>query len=160
MFIYTLKASRLKFFALLLSSMAIILTVAAVVPGVDNFESVAVVAYDYNNVKTNEDRVDFLESFGYTVDPSPIESVNVSIPNDFDSIYTKYNDIQRAQGLNLKRYAGKEVMRYTYQITNYGDNEEGVLANVLVYNDSVIGGDVCRTGEEAFIHGFELPKEK
>lgn len=158
MFIYTVKASRLKFFALLICSMAIILTIAAVLPKEQNYESVAVVAYDYSGVKTNDDRIDFLKSFGYDIDPQPTEIATVVIPEHFDSIYTKYNDLQRSQGLNLKRYSGKEVKRYTYKITNYADGIDGTIANLLVYNGNVIGGDICRTKTDPFLHGFAMPE--
>ncbi len=159
MFIYTVKASRIKYFALIISSMAILLTLASVVPKEKNFQSVAVVSYDFSNVYTNEDRVDFLESFGYTVDAAPLEVVSVAIPSSFDSVYEKYNDIQRAQGLNLKRYAGKSVTRYTYKVSEYGDKDSAVVANLLVYNNSIIGGDVCSTENNSFIHGFKKPDD-
>lgn len=159
MFIYTVKASRLKFFALLLCSMAIILTVAAVVPKSQNRESVAVVSYDYNGIGTNEDRVEFLESFGYSVDPTPLEVVSVTIPETFDSVYEKYNDLQRSQGLNLKRYLGIKVKRYTYNITDYNGGADDVVANILVYNNNIIGGDICKTGSDPFLHGFQPPSK-
>ena len=158
MFVYTVKASRLKFFALLICSMAIILTVASVVPKEKNYESVAVVSYNYNGIATNEDRVQFLSDFGYTVNPAPVEVVTVTIPESFDSVYEKYNNLQRSQGLNLKRYSGIEVKRYTYSITDYNGETKDVMANVLVYKNNIIGGDICKTGENPFLHGFEMPK--
>ena len=158
MFIYTVKASRLKFFALLICSMAILLTLASVVPKTDAYESVAVVAYSYNDINDNSARVSFLEDFGYEIFEEPIEVVTVEVPQEFDSVFEKYNDLQRAQGLNLKRYAGKKVTRYSYTVTNY-DEDGPAIANLLVYNNSIIGGDVCRTGLKPFLHGFERPTE-
>ena len=156
MFVYTVKASRLKFFALLICSMAILLTLAAVIPKPENLGNVAVVNYNYNNITDNEDRVSFLKEFGYEVDETPIEVEKVTIPESFDSVYEKYNDIQRSQGLNLKRYSGKTVTRYTYKITNYETAEENnVLANILIYNNKIVGGDVCSVDSNGFIHGFE-----
>ena len=155
MFIYTVKASRLKFFAMLISSMAILLTLASVIPNDRDYGSVAVVTYDYNNIVNNDDRVEFLEGFGYTVDESPVEIVEVKIPQKFDSVYEKYNDVQRAQGLNLKRYTGKNAIRYTYKINNYKDASDGVYANLLIYNNKIIAGDVYSMGVNSFLHGFE-----
>lgn len=156
MFVYTVKASKLKYFALLISSIAILLTLAAVIPKTEDLGNVAVVNYDYTNISTNADRVSFLEGFGYEVEETPIEVVNVTVPNEFDSVYEKYNDIQRAQGLNLKRYGGKEVVRYTYKIENYdAENDGEVIANVLIYNNRIIGGDICSLSQNGFIHGFE-----
>lgn len=156
MFIYTVKASRLKFFALVICSMAILFTLASVIPRTDDYESVAVVAYDYGNISTNDDRVGFLAGFGYEVLPDPIEVVSVNVPEKFDSVFETYNDIQRAQGLNLKRYAGKELTRYSYTVANYDDGGNAV-ANLLIYNSTIVGGDICRTGEQSFLHGFEKP---
>ena len=45
-------------------------------------------------------------------------------------------------------------MRYTYKITNYGEGEDTVYANILVYRDKVIGGDICSANVDGFIHGF------
>ncbi|MBE6678073.1 MAG: DUF4830 domain-containing protein [Ruminococcaceae bacterium] len=159
MFIYTVKASRLKFFAMLICSMAVILTIASVVPKEKNYASVAVVSHNYNDISTNEERVQFLSTFGYNVVPTPIEVVSVTIPEKFDGVYEKYNDLQRSQGLNLKRYSGVKAKRYTYSITNYEGETENVVANVLVYNNNIIGGDVCKTGNDPFLHGFELPRD-
>ena len=63
MFVYTVKASRLKFFALLICSMAILLTLAAVIPKPENLGNVAVVNYNYNNITDKEDRDYFLKEF-------------------------------------------------------------------------------------------------
>ncbi len=161
MFVYTVKASRLKFFALLICSVAILLTLAAVIPRPENLGNVAVVNYSYDNITCNEDRVDFLEGFGYTVDETPLEVEKVKVPETFDSVYEKYNDIQRAQGLNLKRCSGKTVTRYTYKVTNHNAPDgKDVLANILVYNERIVGGDICCVGEGGFIHGFECSDEK
>lgn len=41
---------------------------------------------------------------------------------------------------NLSKYAGKRVKRYTYEITNYPTGETGILANLLIYKNTVIRG--------------------
>jgi hypothetical protein len=48
-------------------------------------------------------------------------------------------------------------MRYTYEITNYEGAEGKVYANVIVYRNKVIGGDICSANANGFIHGFEKP---
>lgn len=160
MFIYTVKASKLKFFALLICAVAVLLTLAAVIPKTENNGEVAVVSYNYGGIANNADRVSFLKGFGYEVETTPLEVVKVTIPDRFDSVYEKYNDIQRAQGLNLKRFRGRTVTRYTYKVTNIGGaGGADVLANILVYRKNVIGGDVCSLGTDGFIHGFEMPAE-
>ena len=108
-----------------------------------------------NAVKTNEDRIEFLSQFGWEVKSEPVESVEVVIPSEFDKIFTGYNEIQKRQGLDLSDYKKKKVMRYTYEVTNYKGSDDVVYANVIVYRNRVIGGDICSADVTGFIHGFE-----
>ena len=79
---------------------------------------------------------------------------DVEIPTEFDSVYTKYNDIQRSQGLNLRKYRGKTATRYTYRVTNYDNYEGTVLASIIVYKNKIIAGDICGVDNNGFVHGF------
>ena len=114
------------------------------------------VRISYDRIKTNEDRVKFLSQFGYEVSEDPIETVEITLPEKFDKVYAGYNELQKAQGLDLSKYRRKTVMRYTYEVKNYdGYNGGKVLANVIVYRGRVIGGDVCSADPQGFVHGFE-----
>ena len=160
MFIYTIKASKLKFFAALFCAFGILALLIAFVPDYDDYADVAAVAYNFEGMETNEARIEFIEQFGYNVEKEPKEIVEVMIPEEFDSVYKEYNDIQRKQGLNLKKYKGKLAMRYTYAILGYPGYEDGeVIANLLIYKNKIIGGDVCAIGENSFIHGFTMEEE-
>lgn len=153
MFVTTFRINTLKLIAVTALS---VLTVAALVIFVPTYESaVSSSGVTYEKVYSNSDRVEFLSQFGWSVNQTPVEEVEVSIPSEFDTVYIGYNDIQKAQGLNLAKYKGKEVVRYTYEITNYGDYEGAVYANLLVYRNKVVGGDVCSADPAGFIHGFE-----
>lgn len=99
---------------------------------------------------------DFLETYGWQVSATPKEIEEVTIPKEFNRVYTIYNDLQLAQGFDLTPYAGKAVKRYTYEIYNYPDLPKGVVGNLLIYNNSVIGGDVCSVAIDGFMHGFSL----
>lgn len=153
MFVTTLRANTLKLIGItLLSFMA----VAALVIFVPSYESaMASSGVRYDKVYSNSDRVEFISKFGWTVAQTPIEEVEVSIPAEFDTVYIGYNDIQKAQGLNLAKYKGKEVVRYTYEVTNYEGYDGTVYINLLVYRNKVVGGDVCSADASGFIHGFE-----
>lgn len=108
----------------------------------------------FKGIESNEDRVAFLNAFGWEVEKDPIAIEEVVIPAEFDDVYTQYNEIQQYQGLDLSRYQGKNVKRYTYEITNYPGGEDA-HANLLVYKERVIGGDVCSAEFAGFMHGFE-----
>ena len=55
----------------------------------------------------------------------------------------------------FNKYKKKEVVRYTFTVTNYDGYEGKVYANVLTYRNRVIGGDICSAGVSGFIHGFQ-----
>ena len=107
-------------------------------------------------LKTNEARVAFAQSFGWEVQNDPGEILEVIIPQEFDEIYQQYNSIQKQQGYDLEKYAGKRCKRYTYTVTNYPQTDKEVRLNILIYNDKVIGGDVCSLEVDGFLHGFSM----
>lgn len=156
MFIYTLKASTIKFFGVVLLSVAVLVALVTVIPTNGSSGEVAAAAVDFDDVGTNVGRLDFLEQFGYDVNPEPLEIKEIMVPDEFDTVYDAYNDIQKAQGLNLMKYQGRKVTRYTYEAENY-DFEGRVMANMLVYKGKVIAGDICSLDGEGFVHGFEKP---
>ena len=102
-------------------------------------------------------RVKFLTDHGWEVTPSPTESSQVKIPKGEDPVFTRYNELQKSQGYDLQKYAGKQVMRYVYQINNYPGAKEPVYATVLVYKDQIIGGDITDTTPGGKITGFSKP---
>ena len=108
----------------------------------------------FDKVKTAEDRVNFLSQYGIAVEAEPLEEVEVTIPRDFDKVFAAYNELQKGEGLDLGRYKGKTVTRYTYKVTNYEGYDDTVYADLLVYKNKVIGGDVCSADPRGFAHGF------
>lgn len=157
MFIYSLRAGTLKFFAVLCVALVTLITLIAFVPtlGADSQSVASKAEIDYTGIKTNEDRIAFLAQFGWEVKAAAAESEEVTIPAEFDKIFTGYNEIQKRQGLDLSDYKKKKVMRYTYEVTNYAGADGTVYANLLVYRNRVIGGDICSADVKGFIHGFE-----
>ncbi|MBR6681714.1 MAG: DUF4830 domain-containing protein [Clostridia bacterium] len=159
MFVYTFRAQTVKFFSVVGISVAALLILIAFIPTYEptvvNTLYTQTANVNFNKIKTNDDRIDFLEQFGWTVSEKPSDEEEVTIPHDFDKIMLSYNEFQRQMGLDLAKYKGKKVMRYTYEITNYPEYEGRVYANMLVYRNKVIGGDVCSADASGFLHGFE-----
>ena len=160
MFVYSLKASTLKFFAVVCVALTALVMMITFIPSYDGGELQYITTgteaeINYSKIKTNDDRIAFLKQFGWSVNETPIEEIEVTIPEKFDKVFTGYNEIQKRQGLDLSRYKGKAVTRYTYEITNYNGESGKVYANVIVYRNKVIGGDVCSASVGGFIHGFE-----
>lgn len=109
------------------------------------------------SVGTNEGRVKFLQDFGWEVAASPVESSQVKIPKETSEVFERYNNLQKSQGYDLSRYAGKNVMRFVYKITNYPGATEPIYATLLVHKDQVIGGDITDTDAKGQIRGFKMP---
>ncbi len=126
-------------------------------PQTEENVGVSAVACAPKKVKTNEDRIAYLEHFGWQVDPEPLAVEEMLIPEQFDESYTQYLALQQSQGFDLTKYCGKRVKRYTYEITNYPSGEAGVQAALLLYKNTVIGGEVLSAKLNGFLHGLEMP---
>ena len=95
---------------------------------------------------TTQERVDYINSFDLKTD-SKEESKEIIIPEQFNDVYNKYNEIQKQQNFDLTDYKGKTAVMYTYNITNYKDNDN-VIANLIVYDGILIGADLCDTSAD------------
>ena len=163
MFICTLRATTLKLFGVILLGAALLVGLLVAAPARAEAEAAPSAAeagettVTFDKVKTNEDRIRFLSQFGWTVSETP-EEEEVRIPAEFDRVFAGYNEIQKRQGLDLSKYAGRKVMRYTYAVSNYPDAERKVYATVIVYRNRVIGGDLCAPGRDSFV--LQLNGEK
>lgn len=123
---------------------------------VDRFTGAGVAAAPDCTGATQSQRTAFLAQYGWEIDQKSETADPVVIPQVFDEVFTRYNDIQTAQGFDLTAYAGKLVTRYTYTVKNYPDCEEEVHANLLVCDGIIIGGDLCTWASDGFLHGFEV----
>ena len=159
MFIYSVKASTLKIITVtFVSVVALVILLNAIPtyePNASSLQYTDVGAYNYTGIRSNEERIEFLSQFGWTVEAAPIEDVSVTIPNEFDKVYVGYNELQKQQGLDLSKYKNKEVKRYTYKVINYPEYEGTVYANILIYRGKVIGGDICSADVNGFVVSFD-----
>lgn len=99
---------------------------------------------------TNEERIAYLQSLGWEVEPTPILEQEITLPKEFPEVLTQYNELQRQQGFDLAEYAGKKLTLYTYRITNHPDAEEADAA-LYVYRTALVGGDVHSTSFTGFM---------
>ncbi len=106
--------------------------------------------------ETNAERIEFISSFGWVVSQEPIDTRDVTIPADFSEVYTSYNNMQVAQGFDLKVYSGQICTQYVYLIENYPNETRQVHLTLLVYEGMIIGGDVSCAEVDGFMHGFAI----
>ena len=154
MFLMTARVDKKKTAVIIT---AVIVAIAAIVMLVSRGESTPTVSA---NVSNNDARVAYLQSFGWSVTTSPVESGQVRIPEQGNEVFRRYNEMQKAQGCDLSQYAGKTVMRYVYKINNYPNATEPVYATLLIYKNQVIGGDVTNTAAKGIIQGFKMPAQQ
>ncbi len=160
MFVYSFKASRVKALALLLLSAAVIVTSAVFISGRDGELPQAVSAsagkIRFDGIKTEEDLLAFINTLGIEVKTPAYRSIDVELPRVFDAVYAKYNEVQKQQGLDLTKYRGRTLHRYTFEVTNYpsGEENEKVYLTLFVHKNKVVGGDISSRGNGGFVRTF------
>ncbi len=112
---------------------------------------------EVSTVVTNENRIAFLEGYGWQVEPTPVESQEVSIPEELPDILAKYNELQLSQGFDLTNFGGKTVQRFVYAITNFPDTTGQYFATILVSDGQVIAGDVASNAQGGLMQGLAYP---
>ncbi len=161
MFVYALRANTLRFFGIIGIALITLVSLILFIPDYEISTTSTIMAETekvrYEKIKTEEDRIAFLAQFGWETGESPVEQTDVTVPAEFDKILKSYNEVQKQQGLDLTKYKGKTVTRYTYEIKNYPGYAGKVYANILIYKNRVIGGDICSADINGFIHGFKAP---
>lgn len=148
MFIYSVRASTIRFFSVVALTIAIMVGMIALN---GSAESVSVASDNLNlsGIKTNDDRVAFIAHFGINVQPVPKESEEIRVPENFDKLLLEYNLIQKRQGLDLSKYKNKKVTRYTYEAENY--NGKTAYVNIVIYKGTVVACDISSDGDGGFV---------
>ena len=105
-------------------------------------------------------RVAYLESLGWQVDPEPLETLQFLMPETLEEPYLSYNQLQLEQGFDLTECCGRQLSRYTYRVTNYPGRASGVQANLYVCEDVLAGGDIFCPGADGFQAPLAFPAQE
>ncbi len=150
MFIYSVRSSTIKFFVLIVATLAVLAGILLF--GSGNAVAASVGAdIKLGGMKTNEDRLEFISQFGINVAGEPKESEEFAIPEKFDRVLSEYNEMQKLQGLDLTKYKNKKVTRYTYAVNDYEGYDGAVNVNLIVYRNTVIGCDISSVEPTGFV---------
>ena len=150
MFIYTVRATTVRFALVLVLTVSVFLLVLFFGGGESVYAMADGEVIRYSGVRTAEEREDFLKQFGIEVKEGSEHSETFSVAQSLDRVLLSYNELQKKQGLDLSKYTGKRLVRYTYEVANCA--EEGtVYVNILVSRGRVVGGDVSREGDALFV---------
>lgn len=106
----------------------------------------------------NAQRITYLESFGWKLDPEPIETLQFLFPEEMSESYLAYNELQKTQGFDLSPCCGKQLSRYTYHVLNYPEKQEGIQANLYICEDLPVAGDIFCSGANGFQTTLQYPE--
>ena len=101
----------------------------------------------------------YLEQLGWAVDPDPIETLQLRLPEDLPSSRADYAALQRSQGLPFAEYGGQTVCRYTFRLTNYPGGRTDAQANLLLCGSVLIAGDVMLLGADGGQFPLAFPRQ-
>ena len=123
----------------------------------DSIQTTAAAQADPRGIRSNADRIAYLQRWGWIPAEEPASVEDVLIPKTFDASYDGYLSLQRSQGFDLEAYAGKTVKRYTYAIHNYPGLQKDIWASLLIWKRQVIGGEIYSRQGDGFTHGLAYP---
>ena len=157
MFVMTLKFNK-RTAILIIAALAVILAAIVIIIGVagrDGGESNPVKLSLGLGVKSNSDRLGYLAELGWDCEQEPIDEQEIVIPRSFSHVFEEYNELQQQQGFDLTDYKGLECTMYRYKVKNYPATSDNVIAQLIVLNYQVIGGDIHSTALDGFMHGIK-----
>ena len=159
MFVVSAKLSPVKLLAISAAVCTLVLGAVFLALPNDKAASASVSETAGSTRAANAEEVrTFLSSSGWETAASGKEE-KVTIPSEWNATFENYNTVQKLQGFDLKKYRGKEVTRFSFEVTNYPDENEVVYANVLTFKGRVIGGDLSTARADGYMHGFALPDD-
>lgn len=112
---------------------------------------VGIVYSDTYKTENKSDRIKYLNKYGWVVDEKFEEEAGIEFPKKFNSVYLRYNEIQKKAGFDILPYAGEKATRYTYKVLNHKKGVE-VYANLFISKDKVIAADIMSRNLGGFMH--------
>lgn len=100
----------------------------------------------------NRMNIEFINRCGIEVNETLKEKVYLTIPQEFDAVFSAYNSIISAGGYDLAPHKGHNAIRYSYYVLNYPESDgDCITANIIVCDDRIIAADVCSLGASGFV---------
>ena len=150
MFVYSIRSSTIRFFGFILLTLVLLVLVVTLGGGDSVAASGDGVGINYGGIRSDEDRREFIESFGIRISSDAPEEESFKMPDSFDRVILGYNELQKKQGLDLSKYERRRVTRYSYKVENYSSDED-VYANLFVYRGKIIACDLSSASPEGFV---------
>ena len=150
MFVFTAKLNRKKA-VLITAGLAVVLALIVIAVHAATGGKKADMHPSESGIRGVEDIVAYLASLGWQVESEPIETQSIVIPRRFNGVYADYIKLQKEQGYPIENYAGMQAVRYSFRVTNYPTGEKDIVADVVLFGQEIIAGDVQSTASDGFM---------
>ncbi len=104
-------------------------------------------------LSSEAEMIEFLRNLGWETSDQAINIRDVTIPEEWNEVYTKYNDLQKQQGFDLDKFRGEPATVYSFRILNYEEHPDNMVANLLVCDGCLVGADISCTELGGFMQG-------
>lgn len=139
MFVITLNKKKL---GRMLAVVACIAVAGAVGVGIKHHftqDSPAAAAVK-TRLSTTKEMIDYIAEKGFTADIQTAQVTEVQIPKKFDDNFVGFNEkIQQTDGLNLEKYKGDKVNKWTFDIIDYPNGDMEASAVLLIKKEKLVG---------------------
>ncbi len=156
MFIFTAKLAKEKLIIGILGIAAVAALAVLLIGGGGDEKTTETIST--TGITGNDDRLGYIASLGWSVEETPMETIEVVVPQEDDPVFERYNQLQESQGFDLGRLSGKKVKKITYKVLNHPSGQDDVLLTIYTYKKEIVGGDVSLPGEDGFMHGLQMPQ--
>jgi len=92
-------------------------------------------------MNSEKDRHWYLEKMGRDAAELPISVQEIRLPDTFPPVLEEYNQLQLQQGFDLRKYAGRNITVYTYELVSNGKSPL-LFVSLYQHKGRIVGGDV------------------
>ena len=137
MFVVTLSKTSLK--KLGLGAMCCALVVCSALLGRFISQRTVAVSAAVNRIESAQDIQTWFTGYGLDVDGASITADKVKIPRKWDDSFSAFNGVVQQSGMDLVRYKGKTVEKWTALIPAASSGETSRYGVLLVYKKKAVG---------------------
>ena len=137
MFVVTLNKTSLK--KLGLGAMCCALVVCSALLGRYISTRTVTAAASVNKIESAQDIQTWFTGYGLDVDGTSITADKVKIPRKWDDSFSAFNGVVQQSGMDLARYKGKTVEKWTALIPAASSGETSRYGVLLVYRKKAVG---------------------
>lgn len=139
MFVVTLKKAGLKKVGVGVICCALVVFSAVLGRYISGRSVMAAAAASGNKIESAQDIQTWFTGYGLDVDAATIAADKVKIPRRWDDSFSAFNGVVQQSGMDLARYKGKTVEKWTALIPAASSGETSRYGVLLVYKKKAVG---------------------